>query len=287
MHLGSEIDLCDSGIRAVPMWVSERKGIRVLHMSNNQVAGLPPCGASYAEMVRIDLKNNPLREPVLWINLCANIEILDLGRAFADLFAPLDPIPLDGVRFDLLKRLRMLSLRNHGLRDVPALLCASASLELLDLSFNAIEELPPQLQTMPKLRHLNVAFNLLTEVRTPPQMDFLNIAYNPVALERQFIFCRARSVCANGIPAEALCSNGVTTRLVLSAHLSPPTPASKAVVRDKHCFESQCVESAGYSRRNCLVRMLAHVDEINLVWKARANAMPVRLPATLQTAHYF
>lgn len=285
--MGSEVDLCDSGIHSIPIWLSEREGIRVLHMSNNKITGLPPTGASYHGMVRVDLKNNPLREPVPWINLCVNIEVLDLGRAFADLFVPLEQIPLEKVRFDQLKNLHVLSLRNHGLCEIPASLCACAGLEKLDVSFNAIKEIPPQMQTMPRLRHLNVAFNFLTDVRTPPQMDFLCVAYNPIVLERQFIFCRARNVCANGIPVEALYSNGITTKLVVSAHLSPPTPASKVVMRDKHCFEAQCIESAGYTRRNCLVRMLAHVDEINLVWKARANAMPVRLPATLQTAHYF
>jgi hypothetical protein len=287
MHMGSEVDLCDCGIHSVPMWLSEREGIRVLHMSNNQITGLPPTCASYAGMVRVDLKNNPLREPAQWINLCVNIEVLDLGRAFADLLAPLEPIQLEKVRFDHLKKLRVLSLRNHGLREIPPSLCACAGLEKLDVSFNAIEELPPQVQTMPSLRHLNAAFNFLTEVRTPPQMDFLCVAYNPVVLGLQFIFCRARNVCANGIPVEALYSNGITTKLVVSAHLSLHAPASKVVVRDKPCFEAQCIESTGYSRRNCLVRMLAHVDEINLVCRARSNLMPVRLPATLQTAHYF
>lgn len=287
MHLGTTVDLCDSGIHSIPIWVSEREGIRHLLMNNNEITGLPPKSNSYADMVRVDLKNNPLREPVLWINLCTNIEVLDLSRSFSDTLMPLPAIPFDKIRFDLLTRLRALSLRNHDLREVPDTIYSSASLEVLDLSFNAIEEISPLMQTMPNLRDLNVAFNFLTEVRTPQCLDLLCIAYNPIVLSLHFIFCRALQVCANGIPVEVLYSNGITTRLVLSAHLSPTRTTSKGILRDKHSFETHCIENAGYSRRNCLVRMKFHVDEINLFWKRRIGFMPVQFPASLCTAHYF
>lgn len=287
MHLGSSIDLCDSGIHSIPIWLSEREGIRILHMSNNDITGLPRHSNSYSGMRWIDLKNNPLREPVSWINLCASIEVLDLGRSFSDPMVPIPAISFDAIRFDLLVHLRVLSLNNHDLRTVPASICKSASLETLDLSFNAIEEIPPQIQTMPALRDLNVAFNFLKEVRTPQQLELLCVAYNPIVLSLQLIFCRAKHVCANGIPVDSLYANGITKRLVLSAHLSPPKPPLSGVMRDKHSFEAHCIENAGYSRRNCLVRMKFHIDEINLLWKRRIGSMPVHLPTTLRTEHYF
>ena len=139
--------------------VAVARGAVVLSLSRTRLAALPPSVAELAAtLVDLDLSHNKLRKLPAAVSALAALRTLDLQANF---FAsvPAAACALPGLRKLVLKKNKLLVLDVH-------IGCAlSGSLQTLDVSVNAIAELPADLPAaLPGLRKLLVGQNRLSDV---------------------------------------------------------------------------------------------------------------------------
>lgn len=121
-----------------------------------------------AAITRIDLSHNQIKTiPIELFNL-ASIRILNVAQNKIESL----PMPKDSGEY-YAPVLEELYLQDNRLDQVPKNIFRLPNLQTVDVSNNKLQNLPYELWLSPRLRELNVAFNLLKDLPSLPKV-FLN-----------------------------------------------------------------------------------------------------------------
>ena len=158
--------------------------LEVLDLSSNDLDEIPDFLAGFKMLKKLDFGGNKLSKlPPL-----PNIEILNLsGNRFARL--PKVPLSVLGISLNMnvievfdvkLPNTKVITMEMNRIRRV-MLNDQLANLEVLDLSFNFLEELPDMFAALPKLRNLNVSHNKLRPFPVLPKgVKNVNVSHNQI-----------------------------------------------------------------------------------------------------------
>ncbi|CAD6186976.1 unnamed protein product [Caenorhabditis auriculariae] len=186
------LQLSMNHIEALPKKLFTLRLLRVLDVSDNEIAVVPPDVAKLSSMVELNLSRNKITDLPEELKECRELRILDLsGNAitrFPDVLVKCESImslclldvSLTALPQNIgqLKNLRILEARDNLLRKVPSSIVDLANLQVLDLGLNEINEIPEDMGKMESLREfyidsngLNTLPESITKCRQLEQLD--------------------------------------------------------------------------------------------------------------------
>lgn len=145
-----ELDLSYNQISTLPSYVDRLKQLRDLKMRKNSVRTLPASLARLVHLRSLDVSHNQLRALP---RLPEALEILSAGGNF------LPVVSLEG-----LPHIEWLELSSNALADMPGGIEGAPRLAHIDLSYNRLKELPPALCRLAALETLVVSHNELARL---------------------------------------------------------------------------------------------------------------------------
>jgi len=142
------LSLVENFFKKIPLVLRSVPTLQRLNLASNEITEIPAWFSTLENLERLDLTDNKLTRLDRLGNLPRLIDLKVGGNLFRE-----DALS-DCFRTETAQEIRYLSLQENEIEQIPPEIVNCQQLEVLDLSFNPIKDLPAYLNDLPHLRVL-------------------------------------------------------------------------------------------------------------------------------------
>ncbi|KAG8197757.1 hypothetical protein JTE90_006803 [Oedothorax gibbosus] len=174
-----ELNLSNNQLKKIPHCIGFLSRTTNLNLSNNELTVLPVEIGDMAALKHLDVSKNKLKSLPTLIEMLGHLEQLYIQHNNIQEIPPLShctslkEIHAGYNRIEVLSEeflegvpnIKLLDLRDNKIPEIPDIICSLQALERLDISNNALTNLPYTLGTLPHLKFLAIDGNPMRSIR--------------------------------------------------------------------------------------------------------------------------